>query len=278
MIPPATPQVEAFKQAWRARHPQIVQFWYGVDRAAISAVARPGVPVRYGRLSLVCEQIGDAPFSVHHAAERPPAGLPVLKLITNRFDRPAVEFMDNSLTNGGWAPCNHGHGAYGGLWTENIVSGIARDLLAAAMSGSKPPAIRWCCTSMTRSSASCPTARAASTSSNTLVGHDRERRDWADDRLTVAKVRNGPRFAEIDAPVEHVAGATETVPLKAAAEASARLAAELGPIVAGPPITDVGFNAADPRGRLVAMGDRARSNPASARKPARLGHGPTSRS
>ena len=30
-----------------------------------------------------------------------------------------------------------------------------------------------------------------------------------------AKVRNGPRFAEIDAPVEHVAGATELPPLKA---------------------------------------------------------------
>ena len=40
---------------------------------------------------------------------------PFCTLITNRFGRPAVQFMDNALITGGWAPCNHGTGAYGGL-------------------------------------------------------------------------------------------------------------------------------------------------------------------
>ncbi len=34
---------------------------------------------------------------------------------------------------GKFVDCRHGQGAYGGTWTENIVSGIARDILVEAM-------------------------------------------------------------------------------------------------------------------------------------------------
>ena len=42
-----------------------------------------------------------------------------------------VVFTDNGA--GQFKDCRNGNGAYGGLWTENVVSGIARVLLAGAM-------------------------------------------------------------------------------------------------------------------------------------------------
>jgi DNA polymerase len=47
------------------------------------------------------------------------------------LEHEVVVFKDASF--GQWRDCRGGNGAYGGLWTENIVSGISRDLLAAAL-------------------------------------------------------------------------------------------------------------------------------------------------
>jgi DNA polymerase len=126
-------QVETFKLAWRARHPQTTQFWRGLDRSAVAAVHRCPAPITYGRLTLQCEQRGESKFLFITLPSGRRLAYPFATLITNRFNHPAVDFMDNSHLAGWWAPCNRGLGAYGGLWTENVVSAIARDLLAAAM-------------------------------------------------------------------------------------------------------------------------------------------------
>jgi DNA polymerase len=126
-------QVEDFKIGWRERHPNVVRFWKGIERTALNAVYRMPEPVRYGKLSLRCEMRGSEKFLFIVLPSGRALSYPFITLIRNKFDGSAVQFMDNAELYGGWSPCNHGTGAYGGLWTENCVQAMARDLLAAAI-------------------------------------------------------------------------------------------------------------------------------------------------
>jgi DNA polymerase len=119
--------IKRYRDAWRAQHPKTVQFWYDLDRAAIRAVRHPGAGRQVGRLQLRFER----PFLSITLPGGRPLRYPFPRIETNRFGHPCVMFKDNA--GGKWTDCSFGRGAYGGLWAENIVSGIARDLLAAAL-------------------------------------------------------------------------------------------------------------------------------------------------
>jgi len=124
-------EVEAFKSAWRAQHPATCRFWYAIDDSAVLALRNIGQVVRCGRI--------DLKYTGAFLLIKLPSGrkisYPQPRLITVKDrcgrDRARVVFKDNSA--GQFKDCRNGQGAYGGLWVENIVSGIARDLLAAAM-------------------------------------------------------------------------------------------------------------------------------------------------
>jgi DNA polymerase bacteriophage-type len=118
---------ERFKRIFRDHHPRTVAFWYGVDRAAIKAVRTPGSVHAVQGVSFCC----DADFLKLTLPSGRVVRYPQPRLDTNRFDEPAVFFKDTA--GGKWADCNYGTGAYGGLWSENIVQAVARDLLAEAM-------------------------------------------------------------------------------------------------------------------------------------------------
>ena len=53
------------------------------------------------------------------------------RLICDDRDNARVVYDDNS--GGKFAPCRGGFGAYSGVWFENIVSGISRDILVEGM-------------------------------------------------------------------------------------------------------------------------------------------------
>jgi DNA polymerase bacteriophage-type len=121
-------EAETFKTEWRANHPATVKFWYAIDRAAVLAVRERGQVVRCGRIDLRCN---GASLQLRLPSGRK-ISYPQSRLVTeSKSNRHRVVFADNAA--GQFKDCRNGQGAYAGTWCENIVSGIARDLLAAAM-------------------------------------------------------------------------------------------------------------------------------------------------
>lgn len=119
-------EVEQFKKEWRAAHPAIKRFWHNIDRAAWTAVRERGRVVSCGPVAFKC--VGA--FLQLKLPSGRKLSYPQPRIIGDEREQ-SVVFVDNSA--GQFRDCRHGQGAYGGLWTENIVSGIARDLLAEAM-------------------------------------------------------------------------------------------------------------------------------------------------
>jgi len=120
-------EVEQFKLEWRAAHPAIKRFWYAIDRATWQAVRQREHVIRCGRLLLKCTGM----FLFIKLPSRRKLAYPFPRIEIEDLEHEVVVFKDAS--SGQWRDCRGGNGAYGGLWTENIVSAISRDLLAAAL-------------------------------------------------------------------------------------------------------------------------------------------------
>jgi DNA polymerase bacteriophage-type len=120
--------IKRYRDKWRAEHPESVKFWYALDRAAINAVQHPGAEHRVRQLKFCFDQ----PFLRIALPSSRSLSYPFPRIELNRFGHQCVMFKDTGARNG-WGDCNFGKGAYGGTWCENVVSGIARDLLAAAI-------------------------------------------------------------------------------------------------------------------------------------------------
>jgi DNA polymerase len=119
-------EVEKFKNEWRAAHPAIKRFWHKIDRAAWTAVRERGRITHCGPVAFKCT----GAFLQLRLPSGRKLSYPQPRIIGDEREQ-CVVFADNGA--GQFKDCRHGHGAYGGPWTENVVSGIARDLLADAM-------------------------------------------------------------------------------------------------------------------------------------------------
>jgi DNA polymerase len=118
---------EKIKTEWRAAHPAVCKFWHAVDHAAWTAVQQRGRIVSCGPVAFKC--YGNFLFLKLPSGRKLAYPFARAKLLDPQHG--AVVFADSS--KGQFCDCRNGDGAYGGIWVENIVSGIARDLLAEAM-------------------------------------------------------------------------------------------------------------------------------------------------
>src|SRR5262249_12230123 len=119
-------EVKAFIRSWRQAHPEIKRLWDRLDRAAWTAVQERSRVVRCGVVRFQC----DGTFLQLTLPSGRKLSYPQPRIIGDEYEQHVV-FADNA--GGQFIDCRHGQGAYGGTWTENVVSGIARDLLADAM-------------------------------------------------------------------------------------------------------------------------------------------------
>jgi DNA polymerase len=122
-------RAEEIKLAWRAANPNIVQFWYDLDDAAMAAVSRPGQ---------VCK-VGPVQYAVKGGIMwcKLPSGRllsyvdPKIREVETPWGatRETVTYMGVNSVTRRWERQK----GYGGLFCENITQAVARDIMADAM-------------------------------------------------------------------------------------------------------------------------------------------------
>jgi hypothetical protein len=121
-------EVQVIVRNWRTAHQNICAFWERLVRAARSSIAT-GKPVQVSAVPCLITNFDGYALTITLPSVRvinyPGARLvPSEKFANGAYD---IEFMDNA--RGQWKPVRAWHG----ILIENVVQGIARDLLAAAL-------------------------------------------------------------------------------------------------------------------------------------------------
>jgi DNA polymerase bacteriophage-type len=181
-----------YQQTWRRLHPQTVAFWRNIDSAAIKAVRQPCRTFTVRRLSV--DYDGHMFLRIILPSGRA-LRYPFPRLEPGKYGDPMVVFKDNA--GGKWTDCRFGQGAYGGLWTENIVQAISRDLLAAAMQRLEAAGYPNVLHVHDEVVAEVPIGVGSLEKFKQLLTAVP---DWAEGLPIAAKVRNGERFAKSSPP------------------------------------------------------------------------------
>jgi RecA-family ATPase len=181
-----------YQQTWRILHPQTVKFWGSINRAAIQAVRKPGTTFTCPRLTVVYD--GETFLRITLPSGRALC-YPSPRLATDKFGNAQVVFKDNA--GGKFVDCRYGQGAYGGLWTENVVQAVSRDLLASAMQRLEAAGYDIVLHVHDEIVAEAPIEFGSVEEFQRLIT---TLPDWAEGLPIAAKVRNGQRFSKSEKP------------------------------------------------------------------------------
>jgi len=204
MAPPGDTTDEAtvkkYQQAWRNAHPHTVRFWRRLNSAAVKAVRFPSTAVPCGRVNFEY----DGTFLFMHLPSGRRLAYPFPRLFTNDRGDCVVIFKSNQ--HGKLVDNNHGHGAYAGIWLENVVQAVARDVFAAAMPRLEAAGYPVILHVHDEIVSEVPNGFG---STDEFLRIMLELPAWADGLPLNAKVRNGPRFCKTGNgaspdPVDHV--------------------------------------------------------------------------
>jgi DNA polymerase len=178
-------EILAVVHAWRAAHPRIGMFWRGLESTAKTAI-RTRRSCKFKRLSA---EFVDGTLRIKLPSGRSIA-YPEAHIAPGKFENTTmIMFKDNA--EGGWADVDSWYSTF----TENVVQGMARDLLAAAIVRIEQagfPVVLHCHDEIISE----VPADCADTAK--FIELMTASPDWADGLPVAAKVWSGPRYIKED--------------------------------------------------------------------------------
>jgi DNA polymerase bacteriophage-type len=195
-------QIKSYQKAWKDAHPETVQYWYALDRAAITAVRRPG-------LVIACKRIAfkrDGDFLLMRLPSGRKLSYPHPRLITT--DRDNIAVVHKVYKEKKWKDARFGYGAYGGIWLENAVQGYTCDIFKEAMLRLEAAGYRIALHVHDEVVCEVPNGFGSLEEFQRLLVTPPE---WANMPIA-ANVREGERFAKIKPPLPHIDDAPPLAP------------------------------------------------------------------
>lgn len=116
-------------EAYRLKYKKVVEFWYGIERAAVAAVREPGKAFVFNRIKYIVK--GNRLYCKLPSGRLLSYNYPRLRAITTPWDeeKQQLHFMGVNSVTKKWEE----HYTYGGSLVENITQAVARDIMAEAM-------------------------------------------------------------------------------------------------------------------------------------------------